>query len=505
MKTKTIMTMTSENLIYSSSDDSLDMRFDPNAWGVPEAAVTDLEADFEQLCTRYQPLFTTQTRDTSVYGQVYISGLLRNPHKQRTFTGIAESTGVSEQNLHHFMSNSPWHAQPVIDHLQSDIAALCQDDPIAKCALILDESGDKKASQHTLGVSRQYLGRLGKVDLCQMGVYLAYTTPTVTQLVEGELYLPAEWFTQPFEDKRRQLKLDENRVFKTKAELGLQMIRRVRDNGTLRFSYVACDDFYGRQPSFLFELLSLGVVYIADVPVNTRVYPNLPTMGVKKRNGSRGRRPSLRRSLDVKLQSLSQIAKQLPDDVWQRLKIRNTERGDLIADFAALRIWTQQASQPQVEQWVVFRRDLSGQNRLSAALCNAPKETPLSRLAEMKCTRFWVEHSIENAKSEIGLDELCAQNYQAWQHHLVLSLLALYFIEEVRQKWQRQYPANPQLKQQFEVQVLPRLSVANIRTLLRARFPLPLDTVQSAQQKVVKHLVNRTRSRRSHLKTKSPS
>jgi SRSO17 transposase len=196
---------------------------------------------------------------------------------------------------------------------------------------------------------------------------------------------------KPFEDKRCQLKLDENRVFKTKAELGLQMIRRVKDNGALRFSFVACDDFYGRQPSFLEKLLSLGVVYIADVPVNTRVYPNLPTMGVKKRNGSRGRCPSLKRSLDVQLQSLSQIAKQLPDDVWQRLKIRHTERGDLIADFAALRVWTQQSGQPKIEQWVVFRRDLSG--RLSAALCNAPKETPLYRLAEMKCTRFWVEHS----------------------------------------------------------------------------------------------------------------
>jgi SRSO17 transposase len=126
--------------------------------------------------------------------ETYISGLLRNPYKQRTFTGIAESTGVSEQNLHHFMSNSPWQAQPVIDQIQRDIATLCQDDPIESCALILDESGDKKASQRTLGVSRQYLGRLGKVDLCQMGVYLAYTTPTVTQLVEGELYLPAEWF-----------------------------------------------------------------------------------------------------------------------------------------------------------------------------------------------------------------------------------------------------------------------------------------------------------------------
>ena len=98
------------------------------------------------------------------------------------------------------------------------------------------------------------------------------------------------------------------------------------------------------------------------------------------------------------------------------------------------------------------------------------------------------------------MDELCAQNYCAWQHHLALSLLALYFIEELRNKWQREHPVDPLLLQCFEVEVLPRLSVRNIRTLLRARFPLNPDTVQEAQRKVVEHLVNRTRSRRSYLK-----
>jgi SRSO17 transposase len=297
-----------------------------------------------------------------------------------------------------------------------------------------------------------------------MGVYLAYTTPSVTQLVHGELYLTEDWFTPAFFDKRSQLKLPEDRHFQTKAELGLQMIRRVTEKGTLRFSFVACDDFYGQQPGFLSELRALGVVYMADVPVDTRVYRRPPTMGIPKRHGTRGRSPSRRRSLDVPLERLDQIAKHLPHEAWKPLKIRHTERGNLMAEFAALRVITQQSGEPEMEQWVVFRREMKGQKRLQAALCNAPLSTPLARLAQMKCTRFWVEHSLENAKSEIGLDELCAQNYRAWQHHLVLSLLALYFIEEVRQKWQRQYPQNPQLKQQFEVEVLPRLSVSNIRT-----------------------------------------
>ncbi|MBC8520481.1 MAG: transposase [Methanomicrobia archaeon] len=237
-----------------SLDVPLDVRFDANAWGIPESAVIYLNEDFEMLCSRYQGLFATKTRDTSFYGQAYISGLLRNEKTQRTFKGIANTTGVPEQNMQHFMSNSPWQAEPVINQIQSDIATLCQDDPIEDCALILDESGDKKASSHTIGATRQYLGRLGKVDLCQMGVYLAYSSPSVTQLVEGELYLPDEWFTKDYEEKRKQLKLPPQRTFQIKTQLGIRMIRRVQENSTLRFSFVACDDAYGKEPDFLKEL-----------------------------------------------------------------------------------------------------------------------------------------------------------------------------------------------------------------------------------------------------------
>jgi SRSO17 transposase len=486
------------------SDVSLDLRFDANAWGIPEAAINSLDDDFDSLCRRYSPLLVTKTRDTSSYGKAYISGLLRNEKSQRTFKGIANTTGVPEQNLHHFMSNSPWQTTPVISQILKDIVTLCLDDPIEECALILDESGDQKASNKTIGASRQYLGRLGKVDLCQMGVYLAYSSPSVTQLISGELFLPEKWFTHDYEQQRKLLKLPDERTFQTKSQLGLLQIRRLKENGTLPFSFVACDASYGKEPDFLAGLRKLDLVYMADIPVNRRVYRKKPQMGIPNRKSNKGRQPTRRRSLDVPLQRVDKIARALPDENWNRLRIRHTERGYLDADFAALRVCTQTDGEPEIEQWLVLRRELSGRKRLSAALCNAPPETSLVRLARMKCARFWVEHSIQNSKSEIGMDELCAQNYPAWQHHLTLTLLALYFIEEVRNKWQQQYPIDPNLLHSFSVEVLPRLSVSNIRTLLRARFPLIPDTVEQAQRKVVERLVNRTSSRRSYLKKQRP-
>jgi len=139
-----------ESSLCSCYNLSLDVRFDANAWGIPQVAVDELDKDFEMLCNRYTPLLVTKTRDTSLYGKAYISGLLRNEKTKRTFKGISNTTGVSEQNLHHFMSNSPWQAQPVIRQIQSDIAILCQDDPIEGCSLRLNASFRYKTEVATI-------------------------------------------------------------------------------------------------------------------------------------------------------------------------------------------------------------------------------------------------------------------------------------------------------------------------------------------------------------------
>ena len=130
---------------------------------------------------------------------------------------------------------------------------------------------------------------------------------------------------------------------------------------------------------------------MADIPVNRRVYRTKPIMGIPAPKSGRGRPPSRCRSLDVPLERIDKIAQTLPSEAWRRLKIRHTERGYLIADFAALRVWTQISGEPEIEQWLVLRRELTGRKGLSVALCNAPADTSLERLATMKCTRYWVE------------------------------------------------------------------------------------------------------------------
>ena len=122
------------------------------------------------------------------------------------------------------------------------------------------------------------------------------------------------------------------------------------------------------------------------------------------------------------------------------------------------------------------------------------------QLAEWKCQRYFIECSNQEAKSELGWDELQAHKYRAWEHHLALTILASWFVAQTKFEWARDYPRDPTLLQRLETDQLPTLSVANVRLLLRAVMPLQRLNVKQATDLVIEHLLNRTRSRKSRLK-----
>jgi hypothetical protein len=148
---------------------------------------------------------------------------------------------------------------------------------------------------------------------------------------------------------------------------------------------------------------------------------------------------------------------------------------------------------------LVIRREAHG--RETYALSNLAPSTAPERLAALKCQRYFVERAIQDAKSEAGWDELEAQKYRAWEHHLALTVLAGWFIAQTKWEWAQRYERDPALAAQLEVERLPALSMANVRTLLRSVMPLPQLSPEEATQRVVEHLLQRTRSRRSRLKS----
>lgn len=418
---------------------------------------------------------------------------------RRNFANMARTlNGADGQALQHFMSNSPWSSQGVFQQIQNEIKAC--DLPTQGSTLILDESADEKAGTHNAGASRQYNGRMGKVDLCRVDTCLAYANTNVGlwALVDGELFLPEAWFGEDLAQIWEDLGIPGKRQFATKIELGLKMVQRAKANG-LPFELLACDSFYGRDAQFRADLDAEGVVYAVQVPADTRVYVREPRVGVPKKRGPRGRPPRrlkvLSRDKPLEVRTLARS----PQTQWQRVEVRHTERGLLEEDFAVVPVWTvAQGKRPRAE-WLVMRRDAGGQCWYT--LLNAPEDTPKPTLIDWSCRRYFCERTIEDAKSEIGWDEFQAQKYRAWEHHLALTALALWFVAQTKLEWRQSYERNPELAQQLAVEVLPALSTANVRELLKAALPLPQLTPEQATQLVITHLVHRARSTSSHLKS----
>ena len=479
--------------------DPLDV-FDPARWGLCLAAILDLGLRLYRFWERYRPVFASRTRDTSSNAYLYLRALLTLEH-ERNFKNMARrlDQGGDGQALQHFMSTSPWDKGAVFRQIQTDLRAI----PALRqgSVVILDESADAKAGEQSAGAARQRNGRLGKVDVCQVGTYLAYANVAANlwTLSDGELFLPEAWLTPAYADQRKACGVPEEQIFQRKTDLGLQMIDRAQANG-LPFERVACDAFYGRDRPFRAELQAKNVLYAADVPANTRVYRREPRVGLPRKRHRRGPAPTRWKVLSrQRSHPVSRVARS-KRTTWQHLRLRPTERGWLEADFAVERVWTiTEAGQVRAE-WLVIRRELNG--KCSYTLLNDPPDTPAPTLIAASCQRYFTERVYEDAKTDLGWAEFQALKYRAWEHHLALTALALWFVAETKWQWAQTYARDPQLLQQLEVEVLPALSTANVCELLRAVLPVPTLTPASAIQIVIRMLLDRAASTRSRLKAR---
>lgn len=437
---------------------------------------------------------TTKTRDTSEYGYQYVSGLLRMD-EERNIANIGRHTGVPEQNMQHFISQSPWPGRALISGVQEEIAV--RGELSEGAMLLLDESADDKAGQWSVGASRQYNGRRGKVDNSQVGVFLTLAKGSFWTWVDGEIYLPEEWVGAAAAEQRRRAGVPPERMWQTKPELGWQMIQRVRAAG-LPFEAVACDSLYGRDTTLRDRLAEADIQYYADVPANTQVYLTKPEIGLPVHR--RGRKAEQPRVLSPKSRRVDSLP-HAPTTRWQTVELRPCERGRLVADFAVIPVWTVRADLTVHEETLIIRRDPSGKG--SYLLSNAPATLPLLTLARRAAQRYFIERSIQDAKSELGWDEFQATKFLAWEHQLALTILAAWFVAETKLDWAIDHPRDPALLDDYPVEVLPALSMANVRTMLCATLPLPQLSPAEAAALVVKHLDNRTRSRKSRLKRHS--
>jgi len=268
------------------------------------------------------------------------------------------------------------------------------------------------------------------------------------------------------------------------------MLQRAQAEG-VPFDAVACDGLYGRSFWLRQQMDQAGIEFYADIPCDTKVYLSEPKIGISQnKHGPKAQKPSVLSPQPYRVDNVRGTASVL----WHTLNLRPTERGWLIADFARIPVWTVQDDMTVTKQWLLMRKD---GKKCSYTFSNAPDETPLQVMALRKTQRYFIERDNQDAKSEFGWDEIQTTFFRAWEHQLAFTILAQWFINQTRFDWEKEHKRDPKLLVDYDVSFLPALSVPNVRDLLRAVLPLPTLSPLEAAARVVQHLDNRTRSRRS--------
>ena len=331
------------------------------------------------------------------------------------------------QQFQHFISNAPWRHELVIEQIGRDADRLLGGKPDS--ALLIDESSVVKQGDCSVGVARQWCGRLGKLDNCQVAVFAVLTDGARHTPVDMRLYLPQRWIDDAARCDRAEIPT-EARVMRSKTDLALEMVRAARARG-MRFAWVGVDAGYGKEPAFLRALDDMGEVFVADVHATQRIWTEPPGLHVPAPK-AKGRTPGKQQAC-VDGITVEKLVAGFGADEWTRCILRDSTRGPLRVDIAHRRVWVWDGKEAAARCWhLVVRREVGAPKRIKYSLSNAPADTPLERLAQMQGARYWVERAFEDAKGECGLADYQAVGWRAWHHHVSMVMLAMLFIAEQR-------------------------------------------------------------------------
>jgi SRSO17 transposase len=389
---------------------------------------------FVGFIDRYRRFFRTKTRDCAAVAGRYLRGLAQA--EDCTFAGMA--TVVDEgcaQQFQHFISNSPWDHEPVVAQISQDADRLLGGKPTS--SLIIDESSFAKQGDRSVGVARQWSGRLGKVDNCQVAVFGVLTDGQRHAPVDMRLYLPKRWIDDPARCEQAGIP-QKARTLTSKSDHALDIVRQARARG-MRFEWIGVDAGYGKEPAFLRALDDMNEVFVADVHRTQRVWTEQPDLAVppsqpgdQARAGGRGR-PARKRQASKAPVTVERLVKGFGPGDWTRCVLRDSTRGELRVDLAHRRVWVWDGEEATPRCWhLIVRREVKSEKTIKYTLSNAAADTPLLRLGQMQGQRYWVERAFEDAKGECGLADYQALGWRPWHHHVAMVMLAMLFIAEQR-------------------------------------------------------------------------
>lgn len=378
--------------------------------------------------------------DRIVPFKAYCTGLLL-PGERKSIEPMAarldpDHVGRMHQSLHHLVADAPWDDEVLLDRaLDTVLPAMLRQEPIA--AWVVDDTGFPKKGQHSVGVTRQYCGQVGKQDNCRVAVSLSVTTENASMPIAFRLYLPEVWAS----DKARREKagVPEDVEFQTKPRIALDQIRRARERG-VPTGIVLADAGYGNDTQFRAQLTEWELPYVVGVQSSVSVWEpgKEPKPAPERKSLGRPAR-LLRRDAEHRPVSAKELASILPAEAWKNVSWRQGVKGKLISRFAGVRIrpahrdyWR---AEPHAEEWLLIEWPREEQEPTKYWLSTLPDDTTIGDLVYFAKHRWIIERDYQELKQELGLGHFEGRGWRGFHHHAALCIAAYGFLVSERSRF----------------------------------------------------------------------
>ncbi len=394
--------------------------------GIEDLQVKEITEQLEKYLREYHSCFGNSSQEK--YFDAFEKGLLSDLERKTiepialTLLGEKEVRGFQQ-----FFQRATFSDDLLLKQYQSHLLSVLEAED---GFLSVDGSDFPKKGKQSVGVARQYCGRLGKVENCQAGVFLSYATEKGYGLVDRRLYLPEEWFSAEKAQLREKCKVPEDTVFQTKNEIALDMICQTLKNGKFPVKWIGCDAAFGSDHNFLMGLPE-SVCYFAAVKDSELVFRERPEM--KFPEGKSGR-PCKHLQPAFPPVTVKSIALN-PDIPWEKRTLTMGAKGPVRAWVKCLPCVSCDDRTPQQDVWLYIRKYEGG--TIKYFLSNAPADTPQSTLDRLATMRWSIEQCFQECKSYLGMTHYETRTYIGWHRHMLLVMIAHLFTTELRRCLQK--------------------------------------------------------------------